>query len=62
MAFLMSFIMSFATTIMHYGLIEDFFSIWMKAWLLVFFIALLPIFYFRKLTIFIISKIINSNN
>jgi hypothetical protein len=59
MAFGMSLMMSFIISLMNIGFVDHFFSIWIRAWIPAFFIALSPAFFMGKLAKFVLSRIID---
>jgi hypothetical protein len=59
MAFGMSIVMSFIISLMNIGFVDNFFLIWIRAWIAAFFIALIPPFFIGKLARSVLSKIID---
>jgi hypothetical protein len=59
MAFGMSIMMSFIISLMNIGFVDNFFLIWIRAWIPAFFIALSPAFFMGKLARSVLSKIID---
>ena len=59
MAFGMILMMSFIISLMNIGFVDNFFLIWIRAWMPAFFIALIPAFFMGKLAKFVLSRIID---
>ena len=59
MAFGMSIMMSFIISLMNIGFADNFFLIWIRAWIPAFFIAFIPSFFMGKLARLVLSKIID---
>ena len=59
MAFGMSIMMSFIISLINIGFVDNFFLIWIRAWIPAFFIALIPAFFMGKLARSVLSKIID---
>ena len=59
MAFGMSLMMSFIISLMNIGSVDNFFLIWIRAWIPAFFVALIPAFFMGKLARSVLSKIID---
>jgi hypothetical protein len=51
--------MSFIISLMNIGFVDNFFLIWIRAWIPAFFIALIPAFFMGKLARSVLSKIID---
>ena len=60
MALGMSLMMSFIISLMNIGFVDNFFLIWIRAWIPAFFIALIPAFFMGKLARFVLSRITDS--
>jgi hypothetical protein len=59
MAFGMSLMMSFIISLMNIGFVDNFFLIWIRAWMPAFFIGLILAFFMGKLARFVLSRIID---
>ena len=59
MAFGMSIMMSFIISLMNIGFVDNFFLIWIRAWISAFFIALIPAFFMEKLARLVLGRIID---
>ena len=59
MVFGMSIMMSFIISLMNIRFVDNFFLIWIRAWVPAFFIALIPAFFMGKLARSVLSKIID---
>ena len=61
MAFGMSAVVSFVNIILNIGFVDHLGMIWFSSWIKAFLIALVPAFFMRKISIFILGKVINRN-